>query len=262
MNITIPVDLPKITKFLLGIVFSLVGMSLLTEIISYFWDNKIFEFFSDIFNVGTERNIPTLFSVLLLWTSAFLCALITFIKKARRERYIIHWGLLSLIFILLGWDEGVQLHDALTNTVLATNLSSIAGIKKQGIFTFNWVVIAIPIVFLVGLFYLKFIWSFAPKQKQVLIIAAITYVMGALGMEMISAWIYDTIGNHKLIYIFTSTSEDLLEMSGVVIFIYFLLIHLKLYLDQVEINFVKGEKTIQSVPSDFLIDEHQPNYID
>lgn len=256
MNLTIQVSPPKIAKFLFGIIFALVGMSLLTEIIGHFWDNKIFEFFSDIFNVGTERNIPTLFSVLLLWTAAFLCALITFIKKETKERYMIQWGLLALIFLLLGWDEGVQLHDALTNTVLANNLSAMAGIKKQGVFAFNWVVVAIPAVFLLGLFYLKFMGSFVLKQKQVLVISAITYVMGALGMEMISAWISDTMGENTLIYILTSTSEDLLEMSGVVIFIYFLLIHLNSCLDRVELNFVKREKTIQSVQLENLMNEH------
>lgn len=266
MNLNIPISAKKIIKFLLVIICILTSLSLLTEIISKLLDNRIFEFFSDIFNLGTERNIPTLFSVLILWFVSFLCALITFIKKEKGDRYTIHWGFLAVIFLLLGWDEGVQLHDALTNSALATNLSSIAGIKKQGVFTFNWVVIAIPIVFLLGLSYLKFVWSFPIKQRKLLIIAAITYVMGALGMEMISALIFDTIGNKQLIYMFTSTSEDALEMLGVVIFIDFLLLHLGLYIDQITINFVKGDEPLPSahlLPSSaHLIDEKMQNYVD
>ena len=259
MNLIIPVFPQKRTKFLFIIVLILVGLSLLTEMLSSLSGNKVFELISAIFNLDKERNLPTLFSVLILWSASFLCAIITVLKKRTRQRYIIHWGFLAVIFLILGWDEGTQIHDSfLGNSGITDYLFSILGIEKEGFFTFRWVVVALPVVFLLGASYIKFIWSLPVKQKQILILAAIAYLMGALGMEAITGFLLKTQGI-TLVYSLMNALEELLEMSGIIIFIYFLLLHLSLQIEQININFIKVNEAVRAAG---LINEKTENYMD
>lgn len=261
MNLLIALCPPKITKFLLGIVFVLTLLSLFTTTVSNFFDSPILGLIAELFDVNTERNIPTIFSVMLLWTGAFLCALIAFIKGIRNERYIIHWSLLSLIFVFLGWDDAVGIHETLNKSDLSKTFAKILGVQSNGIFTFDWLVVVLPIVFLIGLYYLKFIGSLPVRQRKILIFAGCLYLSGTIVMEMLGGWIWDNVSDHKVNFIYTlvNTLEEVLEMSGAIIFIYCLLLYLNLYLDQITINFVKGFELIKSA---YIIDDKAKNSFD
>jgi hypothetical protein len=261
MNLLIPLCPQKITKFLLGIVFVLALLSFFTVTISQLFNSPILDLIAKIFDVNTERNLPTIFSVMMLWTGAFCCALIAFIKWLKKERYLIHWSLLSLIFIFLGWDDAVGIHETLNKSDLSRNFAQVLGVNANGVFTFDWLIVAMPIVFLIGLFYLKFIFSLPVKVRNTMILAAALYLGGTVFMEMVGGWIWDNLSDHKVNFIYTvaDTLEEMLEMSGAIIFIYCLLLYLSLCLEQIQIDFIKGDQPIQVA---HFIDEKKPNYID
>jgi hypothetical protein len=59
------------------------------------------------------------------------------------------------------------------------------------------------------------------------LLAGAIYVSGALGMESIGAYIGDVISFNTKAYWLVSIFEELLEMFGVVVFIYSLLSYIK-----------------------------------
>lgn len=75
------------------------------------------------------------------------------------------------------------------------------------------------IVFL--LVYMKFILNLPSKIRILFIVAGIVYILGAIGVELIGGRYYELYGDDNITYtIIIITIEELLEMAGIVVFIY------------------------------------------
>jgi hypothetical protein len=61
------------------------------------------------------------------------------------------------------------------------------------------------------------------KIRGLFLLAALLYVGGALGLEMVSGVIVSQFGNHNIVFMFFTTIEETLEMTGVIVLIYGLL---------------------------------------
>src|SRR5215212_590177 len=57
------------------------------------------------FYLGTEKNLPSLFSALQLWFAAIILFILTINKFSVRDRYRFHWAILGVMFLFLGYDE-------------------------------------------------------------------------------------------------------------------------------------------------------------
>lgn len=88
----------------------------------------------------------------------------------------------------------------------------------------------------------KFIFSLPFRTKALFILAGAIYVGGAIGMESIGGYIADTPGLHPAAYAVAATIEELLEMLGVIIFIYALLSYIKSQLCDLSITYSFQEK--------------------
>ena len=63
-----------------------------------------------------------------------------------------------------------------------------------------------------------------PKQTLFLfILSAVIFVSGAIGFEMLAGWQAELNGRENLLHCLLYTCEEVLEMLGVVMFIYALL---------------------------------------
>src|SRR5215203_3294496 len=79
-----------------------------------------------IFDVGVERSIPTWFESIQFLLCSILLAVVTVAKKQRNDQYSSHWGVLSIILLLLSLDEVASLHEA-TGQQLERLLDSFTG---------------------------------------------------------------------------------------------------------------------------------------
>jgi MFS family permease len=98
--------------------------------------------------------------------------------------------------------------------------------NTKGLLYFPWVIPAFFLIIVFLFVFRKFIFALPNKTKVQFILAGTVYVLGALGMELIGGYIADKYG-YTTIYGLASTIEELLEMSGVVIFINALLNYLQ-----------------------------------
>ena len=78
----------------------------------------------------------------------------------------------------------------------------------------------------IGLAYLKFVWALPGRTRLHFIMAGVIFLTGALGVEMLGAREADLYGYDTVIYCFLYSVEEMLEMLGVVLFIYALLSYL------------------------------------
>ena len=181
------------------------------------------------FNLNSEQNIPALFSTLILLLSSILLAIITYAVKKTGASYFYNWLGLSLIFLFLSMDESLSFHESMTVPLRK-------GLNTSGILFYAWVIpYGIALLILIFL-YLKFFISLPAKTRKLFIIAAVVYLLGVIGIELMGGRIDEQIGRHNATYVVYSTIEEVLEMGGIVVFIYALMNYISTEFDDLRLR--------------------------
>ena len=215
-----------IVKYLTIGVIILTLISLPIQIAKYVFDYRAD--WMTMFNLDREMNLPTWYTGLMLAFCALLLRAIAVGKKTRRERYYRHWNFLSILFLFLAVDEVLQIHEIF----IIPDLSKIL----PWFFYSVWVVpysIAL-IVFLQK--YWQFTIDLPSRTSRHFILAAMLYIGGALGMEIVGSYWTEVEGQQNLIYALMATLEEVLEMIGIIVFIYGLLAYIKVWQNYLQIN--------------------------
>ena len=111
-----------------------------------------------------------------------------------------------------------------------------SALNAEGLLYFAWVIPAMVLMMIFGAVYLKFLIDLPSKTRHIFLIAGIVYISGVLGMEMVGAQYWSRYGP-DLTYGITATVEEVLEMSGILVFIYGLLDYLETYVQGMQITF-------------------------
>ena len=223
---TFVLSIPKIIIFLLSIIAVLiVGHLLEGRFID--WLNLLTnaQITPHLFTFDAETNFPSLFSGVMLALASLLLAAIALIQKTIRARYTKYWRALSWIFLYIAIDEICSIHELL--------IPILRGLfNTRGVLYFPWVIPAAILLTIFLIIFKDFIVNLPPKTRNLFLLAGTIYVSGALGMEVLGGYLGDTIGFNTKGYWIVSTIEELLEMFGVVIFIYGLLSYIQSHLEE------------------------------
>ena len=171
-----------------------------------------------LFYVSAEQSVPTLFSVLILFSAAFLLTVIAVLKKKEEDPDLSKWAILAFGFLFMTVDEACSIHEKLVMPV-----RKLLGGGHLGIFHFAWVIPGIALVFVLSVFFLRFLLRLPAKTRLTFMVAATLYIGGAVGFELIGGWYVESYGNRNLTNSMLATIEESLEMAGVIVFIYALL---------------------------------------
>lgn len=182
------------------------------------------------FNLDVEKNIPSVYSALLLVLSGFLLILITIKTRKLKKKFAAHWFFLGIVFIFLAADEFFVIHEEWMNPI-RENLNT------SGLLYFAWIIpytIFIAVLFLV---YLKFLKNL-PKDICVrFIISGALYIFGGIIVESFGGRYIESCSWQKDdIYFAIITLEEMFEIIGVSLFLYTLLIYIQKYLKSEENN--------------------------
>jgi hypothetical protein len=173
------------------------------------------------FDLLRDTNIPTWYSSLIMSISAALLAVIAYAKRAVRGRFARHWFGLSVIFVLLSIDETAMIHEGVQRMLRmwissGSTLYSLAAVAATGLFAL--------IVFVV---YLRFLAGIPRRTMVLFLIAGGVFVSGALGLDYIGELYKNAHGEDNFTFAIMNGVEDVLEMGGIIIFIYALLDYLR-----------------------------------
>ena len=214
---------PKLTvRFLSLIILALLLGNLFALIIKYGFHHDYVFGLAPMFDMDNENSIPTLFSSLLMIIISFLCALIAKIFKSSNKFRYYTWLGLAIIFLFLCIDEFVSIHEHFTDPVREyLNLS--------GLLYFSWIVPYTIIVAIISIIYLPFLLTLHRNIRWKIALATIIFLSGALGMESLGGYYFE-LNNHikDVIFALLATIEEMLELSGLVIFIYALLSYINM----------------------------------
>lgn len=195
--------------------------------------------FSRLFDLDNENNIPTWYSSITLLICSGLLAIISHQKQQQGDRFTRYWYGLALIFLGLSIDEASSMHE-----VFAVFNESL---QLDGFFRFVWVIPAIFLLVIFGLFYWHFVQALPPKIKRLFLLAAGLYISGAVVMEMVGGKYMKVFAFELPILKYSGfvgmgmalliMIEEILEMCGVAVFIYALLLILSREVGDVHLLF-------------------------
>jgi hypothetical protein len=245
----------KIARTLIVIVIFLTFASLAAQSADAVWNDKDLRKLLRLFSAGRDTSVPTWYSSLTLLLCSALLGIIAAVKKRYGDRYTLHWGVLSIIFLLMSVDEVAKIHEAVGNVSrpLAESAGFIPSSFIKYFWHYLWIVPGAVFVLVVLLTYLRFLAHLPRKTLLLFLAAGALFVGGALGMEILEArqlnyfsemtksksmphdsyiwWAVQTLW-----WPVQTSIEEALEMSSIVIFIYALISYIGSYVRDVTLQ--------------------------
>lgn len=185
---------------------------------------------ASLFELNAERNVPAWFASVLLCLPALLLATIGWAERRRRAPYAWHWLILAVVFAGLSLDEAAGLHELSIGPLRA-------GLETSGVLHFAWVIPGAAFVALMGIVFLGFIRALPAPSRRGTLVAALLYVGGALGLELVGSALSAAGQEEGVLYSVAVLFEETLEMSGVVVFVRVLIAHLARELPELQVWF-------------------------
>jgi len=215
--VSINIETATIERCILGAIAIVWALGVFRVVWAEMFGGALYNLMTRI-DLDRETSIATYLSTLLLVAAAILAYICGRASRVNDPLNFRHWMILSVVFVYLSIDENIGLHE-----VSIEPMREMFGLS--GVFTFGWVLLAIPVVMLLGLYYIPFLLRLPRQLAATLCVAGGLFVFGAIGVEMLGASFYTT-SNQTLVYRMFLLLEEGLEMIGVAIFLIALLRYL------------------------------------
>lgn len=206
-------DRPAVARALILAVVGLGAASLAGVVSTRVFGDGHLHGFVPLFDLDREMNVPTWFSsalfllaAVLLWKAGDLSGAVS---PARRRPL---WRGLALLFVLLSLDEVAAVHEMAVDPLRRL-------FHAGGVLYFSWVIAGAALAALVVLACGRLVLSLPSQVRARVIAAAVLFLAGALGMEMLAGRLVEQGGGAGLAYALMANLEEVLELSGQVVFI-------------------------------------------
>ncbi len=184
-----------------------------------------------LFDLDQESNLPTAFSVLLLAAASLLLSLVASDKRGKSDPHMRAWTILACGFAVMTLDEFVMMHELLMIPVRA-----LTGWEHFGYFYFAWVIPATGLLVVLAAYFTPFLMHLPAETRMRFVAAGLVFVGGAVGVEMVAGAYVEEHGKKGVEYVGLTMLEEILEMTGVILFIRALLLYLGKSLQHVRIE--------------------------
>ncbi len=161
--------------------------------------------FIPMFDLDREQNIPTLFSSLLFIFNALFFWLLGKYRQDERK----YWYGLAGVFAFLSFDESATIHEKLGDLTEQF-------VDASGILYYPWVISYSLLVLLLVVLYFRFFYHMPKKLFHRFVLAAVIFLTGAVGFELLGAQEADLYGTDSPLYTIYYTIEESLEMFGLI----------------------------------------------
>lgn len=171
------------------------------------------------FNLDREASIPTLVVIVEWLLCVTMLVLIAATRKKQKKSWV-SWAFLGLIFLFLSVDESISIHEHLTPGLHKT-------LNTSGLLYFAWV-IPYGLIFTALCFaYLRFFLRLSVRVKNLFVLAALLFVGGAIGIELIEGRYFSLYGRDAFYHLFYVSIEETAEMLGLLVFFHALIMQLQ-----------------------------------
>ena len=95
------------------------------------------------------------------------------------------------------------------------------------------------ISFHINLIYLRFLLGLPKRTMLLFAIAGSTFVIGAFGLDLLVAYVGQSVDHRSMAFIGLDTLEKVLEMGGIILFVYALLSYMSSELKSIYVRFAE-----------------------
>lgn len=166
------------------------------------------------FGMSSESNIPTLFSVIILFLASMHLYIIW--KTNAGDKTKNYWIILAAIFLFLAIDEGATIHEQF-------NKYGRGAWGGSGCLYYSWIVPYAIFALTAGIYFLRFLFMLPLETRKLFIITGVLYVTAAIGFEIPEGYIVELYGRGTFEDELLCSIEELIEMTSIIIFNYSLL---------------------------------------
>jgi hypothetical protein len=179
--------------------------------------------------VGQDQSVPSWYASIVLFSCSVLAAMIA--RSGRSGSGASRgWLPVAAIFAYLSVDEAVSIHEKFSRLGrFVLNAADIDSFVSRA-----WTIPALVVLILLMPFFIWFLAGLPGRFRILLVAAAVVYVGGAVGMELLTDFLVDMRGGVQDLtrsenvarIVVLPHFEELLEMFGIVLFVYALLRYL------------------------------------
>lgn len=231
-----------VARFLIGIVAILIGLHILGQISSFVFKRGSLFGFVELVNINFEANLPTFFSALILVFATILLAIIAACHKKNGTPHRA-WAGLAAVILFLGIDEATEIHEKVGQLVPYL-------LKLPSVY-FAWVLPYAILTLIFAVVFFRFVQNLPPKTRLLLMTSGAIYVFGALFLEILVGVFVETVGISTVVAMIIGTLEESLEMLGVILAIYTLLLYIENEFGTLQLSFAnKAVIPLRNNPAD------------
>ena len=224
----------RVSDFFCVVVLTLIVLNLAGQWAKFDFGHTMLKGAVPLFYVDNEASAPTWYSSAALAVAGVLLATIAIVCFRLRDKHRWHWATLSALVLGLSLDEVAMIHEIPIDPMRET-------FQWGGYLHYAWVIPGIAFVAAVGIIYLRFFLQLPRRTQFLFLLSVFVFVMGAIGVEMVSgAHAYES-GEENFKYALIVTVEEFLEMMGVVILIRALLEYIEQRFGRLEIHLSPNE---------------------
>jgi hypothetical protein len=210
--------------WLSAIAVFLLAAHFITITLPYIFDgfeHVLVRVFFSLFFIDGEGNLPAVFSTLLFLINAALFVMVwKSAGLAGDSRKI--WLVLSIVFVFLAFDESISIHERLIDPLREA-------LDTGGIFYYAWIIPYGIGVVLLSVFAIPVFWRMQKRIRFWFGLSAAVYLFAALGLEMISGkYLVMQNENKDIVWVLMVTLEESLELMGLILLVYALLLLLQI----------------------------------
>lgn len=171
------------------------------------------------FDVNGEGNVWTWFSSAIHLLISAMCGYIALRRRRARARFATHWAVLSVLFLVVSVDETAALHEE-----AIVPLRDLLG--TSGLLYNAWVVPAFLLLAILAVAYLPWLRHLPNRVARLIVGAAALFVGGGAGVELLTGDYKEAHGTEGFTFGVLTAVEESLEIAGLILFVYALLVFL------------------------------------
>jgi len=185
--------------------------------------------FTKEFDVNSEANITTYYSVSMAIISSLLLFTVAYFKMQEKDKYRFHWAILGAFLLYISMDDASVIHEKFSRYLKGWTVLG-------GWFEYKWVILGIAVVVILGITFFRFWLQLDTKYKILFLVSAGLFFGGAVGFEVLGGrWAY-SFGSKNFTYVLFTTFEQGLQYSGLTTLVYTLLTYLRTYFPHFSIS--------------------------
>ncbi|MCB0101547.1 MAG: hypothetical protein H6635_04970 [Anaerolineales bacterium] len=188
------------------------------------------------FDVNSEANVTSYYSVSLAILSSLLFFVVAYLKYADKDKYRLQWVMLGFLLLYISMDDASVIHEKFSRYLKGMT-------DMGGWFEYKWVIIGLLAVVVIGVAFFRFWLHLDTRFKILFLLAGGMFFGGAVGFELIGGrWAY-SFGSKNFFYSVLTTFEQGFQYAGLTTMIYSLLFYLKSYAPQFNVSIINiGKK--------------------